>query len=37
MADNRGFALFWVPALDQARREGLVETLAKSSCDQVVT
>ena len=29
MADNRGFALFWVPALDQARREGLVETLAK--------
>jgi uncharacterized membrane protein len=31
-SDERGFALFWVPALDQAMREGLMETLSKSSC-----
>ncbi len=37
MADSRGFALFWVPALHQARREGPVETLAKSSCGQAAT
>lgn len=37
MADSRGFALFWVSALDQAMREGLVETLAKSSCGQAAT
>jgi uncharacterized membrane protein len=31
-SDERGFALFWVPALDQAMREGLMDTLSKSSC-----
>ena len=35
--DNRGFALFWVPAPDQAMRESLVETLGKSSCGQAAT
>lgn len=33
-SDNRGFALFWVPALDAAMRQGLMETLAKSSCSK---
>lgn len=32
--DPRGFALFWVPASDQALRENLSETLAKSSCNR---
>jgi uncharacterized membrane protein len=34
-SDERGFALFWVPAADQAMRENLGETLAKSSCGRV--
>jgi uncharacterized membrane protein len=32
--DARGFALFWVPSSDQAMRESLSETLAKSSCSR---
>ena len=36
-SDERGFALFWVPAVDQAMREGLMETLSKSSCGKAVT
>lgn len=35
--DNRGFALFWVPALDQAMRGSLMETLAKSTCGLAAT
>jgi uncharacterized membrane protein len=35
--DDRGFALFWVPALDQAMRQGLMDTLAKSSCGQATS
>ena len=36
-SDERGFALFWVPAVDQALREGLTETLSKSSCRRAVS
>jgi hypothetical protein len=36
-SDERGFALFWVPALDQAMRESLKETLSKSSCRSATT
>ena len=36
-SDEHGFALFWVPALDQAMREGLMETLSKSSCRKATT
>ena len=36
-SDERGFAVFWVPALDKAMREGLAETLAKSSCGKSAT
>lgn len=32
--DARGFALFWVPAGDQAMRENLSEILARSSCSR---
>ncbi|HQY74265.1 MAG TPA: hypothetical protein PLK44_11165 [Aestuariivirga sp.] len=31
-SDERGFAVFWVPALDKAMRESLSETLSKTSC-----
>ncbi len=31
-SDERGFAVFWVPAPDKAMRESLSETLSKSSC-----
>jgi uncharacterized membrane protein len=31
-SDERGFAVFWVPAMDKAMREGLSETLSKTSC-----
>ena len=36
-SDERGFALFWVPAVDHAMREGLMETLSKSSCGKAVS
>jgi uncharacterized membrane protein len=36
-SDDRGFALFWVPAVDQAMRESLMETLSKSSCGKAVS
>jgi uncharacterized membrane protein len=36
-SDERGFAVFWVPALDKAMREGLAETLSKSSCGKAAT
>ena len=36
-SDERGFALFWVPAMDQAMREGLMATLSKSSCGKAVS
>lgn len=31
-SDRHGFALFWVPSIDPAMRENLVETLSKSTC-----
>lgn len=36
-SDERGFAVFWVPALDKAMRESLSETLSKSSCGKAST
>ena len=36
-SDDRGFALFWVPAIDQAMRESLMETLSKSSCGRATS
>ena len=36
-SDERGFAVFWVPAMDKAMREGLSETLSKSSCGQATS
>ena len=36
-SDARGFALFWVPSIDQAMRESLTETLSKSSCGKAAT
>ena len=36
-SDERGFALFWVPAVDQALRESLTETLSRSSCRRAVS
>ena len=36
-SDERGFALFWVPAMDQAMRQGLMEILSKSSCGKAAT
>ncbi len=32
-SDERGYAVFWVPSVDQAMRAGFAETLAKSSCE----
>ena len=36
-SDERGFAVFWVPAMDKAMREGLSETLSKTSCGKAET
>ena len=36
-SDARGFALFWVPSIDQALRESRSETLAKSFCGRAAT
>ena len=36
-SDERGFAVFWVPALDKAMRESLMETLSKSSCGKATS
>ena len=36
-SDDHGFALFWVPAIDQAMRESLMETLSKSSCGRATS
>jgi uncharacterized membrane protein len=33
-SDTKGFALFWVPSNDPAMRQGLGETMAKSTCRQ---
>ncbi len=36
-SDERGFAVFWVPALDKAMRESLSETLSRSSCGKATS